>query len=282
MSKLNRVFQKIFGDSGSVSNFGQFGSLAAGTPTTTKDPSTIQSLAAWLSGWQSATVGSLRPAYQDMNSAFYLAFYQICYLFQMGIAEWDSSTEYETSSVVLYNGSIYQSILDTNIGNTPSSSPSYWQAGLPSAEAPGVVKDFAGAIAPAGYFICNGTAVSRSTYANLFAVIGTTYGIGDGSTTFNIPDTRGYTSVGLKTGDADFGSLGQVSGAKTVTLDVSMMPSHTHDVQLTNGTGSGIKRVDWVVGGNGDIVPGAALSTGGGAAHGNIQPSIVFNKIIKF
>ena len=54
----------------------------------------------------------------------------------------------------------------------------------------GVIIPFAGSSIPAGYLLCNGAVVSRTTYANLFKVIGTTYGAGDGSTTFNLPDLR--------------------------------------------------------------------------------------------
>lgn len=61
---------------------------------------------------------------------------------------------------------------------------------------PGSYLQHAGAAAPAGYLACNAAAVSRETYANLFAVIGTTYGVGDGSTTFNLPDARGLVMVG--------------------------------------------------------------------------------------
>lgn len=60
----------------------------------------------------------------------------------------------------------------------------------------GVVHDFAGTVAPQGWLMCFGQAVSRTTYANLFAKIGTTYGAGDGSSTFNLPDARGRVSAG--------------------------------------------------------------------------------------
>jgi microcystin-dependent protein len=63
----------------------------------------------------------------------------------------------------------------------------------------GVFMPFAGTVAPAGFLICDGAAISRTTHAALFAVIGTTYGIGDGSTTFNIPDLRACTPVGAGT-----------------------------------------------------------------------------------
>ncbi len=71
-----------------------------------------------------------------------------------------------------------------------------WQNAVPA----GMVNAFAGATAPAGYLICDGSAVSRTTYADLFAVIGTTYGAGDGSTTFNLPDLRGEFIRGFDAG----------------------------------------------------------------------------------
>lgn len=65
---------------------------------------------------------------------------------------------------------------------------------------PGVVANYAGSSAPAGWLMCDGSAVSRSTYAALFAAISTTWGAGDGSTTFNLPDPRGRVGVGAGTG----------------------------------------------------------------------------------
>lgn len=63
----------------------------------------------------------------------------------------------------------------------------------------GQVIDYAGAAAPNGFLLCNGAAVSRTTYAALFAVIGTTYGAGDGSTTFNVPNVSGTFLKAIKT-----------------------------------------------------------------------------------
>ena len=90
---------------------------------------------------------------------------------------------------------------------------------------PGVIQLYAGNSAPNGWLICNGQAVSRTTYAALFAVIGTTYGAGDGSTTFNIPNLVNKTVRGSN-------SLGKTGGADTVTLSTANLPAHTH------GTGS--------------------------------------------
>ena len=87
----------------------------------------------------------------------------------------------------------------------------------------GVIQMYAGSTAPSGWLICNGQAVSRTTYAALFAVIGTTYGTGDGSTTFNIPNLVDKTVRGSN-------SLGKTGGADTVTLTTANIPAHTHDV----------------------------------------------------
>ena len=85
--------------------------------------------------------------------------------------------------------------------------------------------DFRGSTAPDGYLLEDGSNISRTTYADLFAVIGTTYGVGDGSTTFTLPDTRGKFSLGLAAS-----GVGSVLGETGGTLD------HTHDL---NGVGAG-------------------------------------------
>jgi prepilin-type N-terminal cleavage/methylation domain-containing protein len=82
--------------------------------------------------------------------------------------------------------------------------------------------------APAGWLMARGQAVSRSTYSALFAEIGTTYGAGDGSTTFNLPDFSGRTPVGLDSTQTEFNALNGSGGAKTHTLTTAQMPSHTH------------------------------------------------------
>jgi hypothetical protein len=126
MAKLTRVNQKLFGANGPSGDFGQFGSLAAGAANYTKDPTTIQSLAAFLTGWAAATLANNRPALEDMNSLFHLVYYQLCYILQQGIAEWDTATTYYTGSLVNYGGIIYKSLQDDNLAQTPSSSPVYW------------------------------------------------------------------------------------------------------------------------------------------------------------
>jgi len=105
--------------------------------------------------------------------------------------------------------------------------------GIPIAEVPvGTLLDFAGATPPAGYLLCNGQAVSRTTYAVLFAVLGSTWGGGDGSTTFNLPDLRRRVTIGAG-GTAVAGpgtALGNNGGAETVALTLGNIPSHMHGI----------------------------------------------------
>lgn len=99
---------------------------------------------------------------------------------------------------------------------------------------------FAGSTAPVGYLVCDGAAISRTTYADLFGVIGTTYGVGNGTTTFNLPDLRGRGAIGVGTGAGlSARALGGTGGAETVTLDSTMIPSHTHTgTTASNGSHS--------------------------------------------
>lgn len=101
----------------------------------------------------------------------------------------------------------------------------------------GVINQFAGETAPNGYLLCQGQAISRTTYANLFNVISTKYGAGDGSTTFNLPDLRGRVPVGKDDRDTDFKTLGNIGGEKAHTLTVQEMPSHNHSATLTINSG---------------------------------------------
>lgn len=97
---------------------------------------------------------------------------------------------------------------------------------------------YAGATAPAGgkWMLADGTAISRTSYSALFALVGTTYGVGDGSTTFNLPNLKGRVVVGLDAAQTEFDALGEVGGAKTHTLTTAEMPSHNHIQDAHNHT----------------------------------------------
>lgn len=95
----------------------------------------------------------------------------------------------------------------------------------------GIVKYFANSSAPSGYLKANGAAVSRSVYVDLFIAIGTLYGAGDGSTTFNVPDLRGEFSRSLDDG------RGVDSGRGIGTWQADDNKSHTHTLTMADGNG---------------------------------------------
>ncbi len=153
---------------------------------------------------------------------------------------------------------------------------------------PGMMMDWApGGAAPDGWLLASGQAINRITYALLFAAIGTTFGIGDGATTFNIPDSRGRVTAGIDTtsGQPTGGRiinntpiLGGVGGTETVILDVTQIPPHTHKYDkatynafsaTTGGANLVTINVDQDTG-----------STGGGLPHNNMPPYLLMPKII--
>ena len=100
----------------------------------------------------------------------------------------------------------------------------------------GVIQMYGGSSAPTGWLLCDGTAVSRTTYASLFTAIGTNFGVGNGTTTFNLPDLRGRSPIGAGTGSGlTARTLGTNYGAETHTLSTSELPSHTHSNTVSGG-----------------------------------------------
>lgn len=189
---------------------------------------------------------------------------------------------------------LYESLV-TNNSQTPGVTASQWRIISAPSLPIGSMIEYAAPVAlpanaPAGYYPCNGDAISRTTYANLFNAIGVTWGPGDGSTTFNVPDYR--RRVGVGAGGSSTGVLGSTVGSaggeEAHAQTVSEMAAHAH-------AGSSAS-----VGGNQSISGAGAISQksddagipiavtlniasdGNGTAANIIQPSLVVTKLIKF
>lgn len=198
-------------------------------------------------------------------------------------------------SLEYWDGSVWQQPVNSSANNT-----------VPS----GAMVDFAGASAPTGWLLCDGSAVSRSVFSNLFASIGTIWGPGDGSTTFNLPDFRRRAAVGSGgTGTGTLGNtVGSVGGEETHTLITTEIPAHNHIASSsvtdpghfhTEEFDTGVVAAGTAVSGissrasgqtgnsvttsntTGISVSTTTNNTGGSGAHNNIQPSAIVTKIIK-
>lgn len=170
----------------------------------------------------------------------------------------------------------------------------------------GSLTAFAGATAPTGWLICDGSAVSQTTYASLYAVVGSTYNTGgEGAGNFRLPNIKGRVIVGLDASDSDFNVLGETDGAKTHTLTTAEMPSHNHTGSISGGSHShsmstgaaltlGAGNSLFANSGNPPVTSAGNTGTsashshtlsinneGSGGAHNNLQPYIALNWIIK-
>ena len=153
----------------------------------------------------------------------------------------------------------------------------------------GTVSAFAGSAAPTGYLLCDGTAVNRTTYATLFGVISDTYGVGDGSTTFNLPDLRGRVVAGLgesllgATADTLGEDNGLIADTKThlLTAAESGLPAHSHSQGATASTGGVIESLSGGASGGSYTSTGTVSAQNASSAHNNVQPTIILNYIIK-
>lgn len=166
----------------------------------------------------------------------------------------------------------------------------------------GIIMSFSGAASPTGFLLCDGAAVSRGTYSTLFSVISTTYGAGDGSTTFNVPNLKGKSVIGYNASETEFNALGKTGGEKTHILTTGEMPSHNHAIsdpghshglpgdpiftsaggnsRAYNG-GSG-QQFQWSIGGVQPAGTGISVqSAGSSGAHNNLAPYMSLNYIIK-
>lgn len=202
-----------------------------------------------------------------------------------------------------WNENHYNNAFEIGNGVTGARSNAFvvdWDGNIIAQGMAGIIQMFAGATPPTGWLVCDGSAISRTTYATLFAAIGTTWGAGDGSTTFNIPDLRGRAPIGAGTGtNLTARTLGGKLGEEThaLTAGETGLRAHTHSFTQPTvkvkyskavASGSATNHIDGssssstaapmeVSGGAVGAVTGGEKS---GSAHNNMQPSAVVNFII--
>jgi hypothetical protein len=128
MAKFDRKVARIFGETAGSNQRAEIGSLAAGTPTFTTDVETMQSLSNYANGWFDCVLGLNSPAIEDMNALCFVITYQIAYLMQTGVAEWNTDTVYYSGSLANDGyGSLYVSTSDGGSPAPALSDPNYWQ-----------------------------------------------------------------------------------------------------------------------------------------------------------
>lgn len=185
-------------------------------------------------GWRFGT----KVDSQDWNQVMYLITSIISSIDKKGVLGWSSAVNYDEPAICFgSDGQLYTWIQASGPANggaqDPISSPAFWKTFTASANSPGDIKASAVNAVPDGWLKANGAAVSRTTYADLFAAIGTTYGAGNGTTTFNVPDLRGEFIRGLDEGRGVDPS--RVMGSS----QAGAIESHSHRDLFAFGGGAG-------------------------------------------
>ena len=244
--------------------------------------------------------GGIAPDREDVNALFKYLGDQIFYTQNGGIPSYNAAYDYIPGRVVLYtDNNLYKCIQANGASSTvvaPTDS-TYWSqiptyTDLPDPIPTGVILTFGGSTVPEGFLLCNGAAISRTTYAKLFAAIGTLYGAGDGATTFNLPDMRdrfaegagGTYSVGTAVEAGLPNIIGSVKSLMSPTSEAWSVSSYTSGAFTA---GNVKKLASDIISGSGDTEFDlsfiASLSS---SIYGNsttVQPlSLILNYIIKY
>lgn len=150
----------------------------------------------------------------------------------------------------------------------------------------GEVRLTASSVLRAGWLLCQGQSLLRSSYPTLFAAIGTTYGAAD-STHFSLPNMKGKVAVGQDSSQSEFDTMGKTGGEKSHTITISEMPVHHHNFKYAgveyaswNYMTAGGSSINFYLGNNAGS-PVSISDVGGNTPHNNLQPYVTLNYIIK-
>ena len=230
MPKIQRTTQLIFADNAGSQQITAFGTAKDQTPVYTDNVAQIQNTN-YGYGWSSALLPDKAPWQEDMNALFFAVTSQLAYLFQEGIPEYDAGTSYSAGGLAKTTDSqgnikIIKSLVDDNLGNSIDD-PDYWSVyqsdGTQATYEIGLPQPTFSNTLLANEIWLEGQEVSRTTYSKLFAIYGTTYGTGNGSTTFNLPDCRNRVLWG--TDNSGFGYI------------EAGVPDHQHRLAGNQGEG---------------------------------------------
>jgi len=278
----------------------------SGIPDTTQPSGAVSYQIGWGVDYQLDITGvdpNAKPIPRNESNQLYFDITEAIKQYQtLGVPDFITAAEnlgfdyiYDIYARVRYDDGGGFKVYENQVGaNTTLPTDPSWAVISGGTNPAGSILSFAGTTIPDGYLECSGAAVSRLTYAPLFAAIGEIWGAGDGVTTFNLPNLRGRVPMGangavvpgaLGIGDA----VGDIGGASTITLSLAEAPPHSHRPAVgSGGRGFVVNNVSTgpflslASGGTNTNYQSSTDVQGGGAAHINIQPSAIILMIIKF
>jgi hypothetical protein len=237
--------------------------------------------------------GGIAPDREDVNALFKYLGDQIFYTQNGGIPSYNAAYDYIPGRVVLYTDNNLYKCIQANGANSTVVAPTdstYWSqiptyTDLPDPIPAGVILTFGGSTVPEGFLLCNGAAISRTTYAKLFAAIGTLYGAGDGATTFNLPDMRDKFAEGAggtySVGTAVEAGLPNITGSVEM-FNMNALSRVTGAFDYVRDGGGSIQSVDGGIGYNIFNID-ASRSSALYSTSETVQPSsLIFNYVIKY
>lgn len=229
MARITRVAMQIFGSNAASDQMAVFGSLAAGSPQLIGpgSPGAIMALPQYLDGWFASVINGGAPTIEDMNALQYLNSYQLAYILQQGIPEWNSSTTYYTNNFVASNGLLYVSMQDNNLNHAVSSG-SYWMAFASGGSSVGVtaLNGLQGNVS-----IAQGSNVTVNTTGSSIIISSVTPG-----SNFIALDGSNSPTQGINWGSQNLSNVGSLTALNTLAVGTYPLNVGSAYILLSPGT----------------------------------------------